>query len=246
MAISESASAANGIPQSAEMSPGPGFRIRSRIERPPAGLLRRFAAIDVTLVSDLMNRLYTLRPELHTVVPGPDGKFVGPACTVKLFPGDNLMVHAALTYAEPGDVIVADTAGNRTTAVVGDMITNKARTCGIAGFLVDGLVRDVEGMRAAGVPVIAAGVTPRGPLHRGPGELNYPVSCGGVTVMPGDIVMADPDGVVVIPRDAAEEVLERAERKMAAEQDYVREVRRGNFSNDWVDSLLDIEGCQID
>jgi regulator of RNase E activity RraA len=100
-------------------------------------------------------------------------------------------------------------------------------------------------MLEAGVPVFARGSTPRGPLHRGPGELNFPISCGGVSVSPGDLVMAGSDGVVVVPRDAAAEVLARAEAKMAREQEYVAAVRRGEFSNAWVDRMLEAGGCEI-
>lgn len=238
-------SGANSIPQSSELAPGPGFRIRRTIARPPESIVERFRAIDIALVSDLMNRLYTLRSGLRAIVPPPGGLLAGPACTVKVYPGDNLMIHAALDIAQPGDVVIVDTAGATTNAVLGDMVTNKARARGLAGFVIDGLVRDVEGMTEAGVPVFARGVTPRGPLHRGPGELNYPICCGGVTVSPGDIVLAGADGVVVVPLDAAEELIERAELKMAKEEEYVAAVRRGEFSNQWVTDLLDQNGCIV-
>lgn len=227
------------------MAGGPGFRLRREIERVPPDIVERFRTVDVALVSDLMNRLYTLRPGLRPIVPPTGGVLVGTACTVKVFPGDNLMVHASLDVARPGDVVVVDTAGATTNAVLGDMVANKARARGIGGFIVDGLVRDVAGMLEAGVPVFARGSTPRGPLHRGPGELNFPISCGGVSVSPGDLVMAGSDGVVVVPRDAAAEVLARAEAKMAREQEYVAAVRRGEFSNAWVDRMLEAGGCEI-
>jgi RraA family protein len=232
-------------PQSNELARGPGFRMRREIERVPSDIVERYRAIDVALVSDLMNRLYTLNSGLTPIVPPPGGVLVGTACTVKVFPGDNLMVHAALDVARPGDVVVVDTAGSTINAVLGDMVTNKARARGISGFIVDGLVRDVAGMLEAGVPVFARGVTPRGPLHRGPGELNYPIACGGVSVSPGDLIMANTDGVVVVPRKSAVAVLERAEAKVAKEADYVAAVRRGEFSNAWVDDMLRTQGCDI-
>lgn len=233
------------IPQSSELARGPGFRIRREVERVAPEIVERFRAIDVALVSDLMNRLYTLNSGLVPIVPPPGGVLVGTACTVKVFPGDNLMVHASLDVARPGDVVMVDTAGSTINAVLGDMVTNKARARGISGFIVDGLVRDVAGMLDAGVPVFARGVTPRGPLHRGPGELNYPIACGGVSVSPGDLVMANADGVVVVPRESAVAVLERAEAKMAREADYVAAVRRGEFSNAWVDEMLRTQGCDF-
>lgn len=227
------------------MAGGPGFRLRREIDRVPPDIVERFRAVDVALVSDLMNRLYTLRPGLRPIVPPADGVLVGTACTVKVFPGDNLMVHASLDVARPGDVVMIDTAGATTNAVLGDMVANKARARGISGFIVDGLVRDVAGMLEAGVPVFARGTTPRGPLHRGPGELNFPISCGGVSVSPGDLVMAGADGVVVVPREAAADVIARAETKMTREHDYVAAVRRGEFSNAWVDRMLEAGGCEV-
>lgn len=239
-------SGAEKIPQSSEMAPGPGFRIRTEIERPSRDVVERFRAIDIALVSDLMNRLYTLRSGLVPIVPTPDGgTLAGPACTVKVYPGDNLMIHAVLDIAEPGDVIVVDTAGATTNAVLGDMVTNKAKARGLSGFVIDGLVRDVDGMTEAGLPVFARGVTPRGPLHRGPGEVNYSVCCGGVSIDPGDIVLAGADGVVIVPLDAAEELLVRAEAKAAQENDYVEAVKRGEFSNQWVADLLADAGCDL-
>jgi RraA family protein len=235
---------AENIPQSSELAPGPGFRIRAKFDRPPLDHVERFRHVDLALVSDLMNRLYTLRSGLKPIVPTPDGTtLIGPACTVKLYPGDNLMVHAALDFAEPGDVIVVDTAGSMTNAAIGDMVTAKAKSRGIAGFVVDGLVRDVEAMLEVGLPVFARGATPRGPLHRGPGELNYPVSCGGVSIEPGDLVLAGLDGVVIVPRVAAGELIDRAEKKMTSELEYVSAVRRGEFSNQWVDDMLKASGC---
>jgi len=239
-------SGADNIPQSSELAPGPGFRVRTAIDRPSRDVVDRLSAIDIALVSDLMNRLYTLRSGLVPIVPTPDGSLLaGPACTVKVYPGDNLMIHAVLDIAQPGDVIVVDTAGATTNAVLGDMVTNKAKARGLSGFVIDGLVRDVDGMMEAGLPVFARGVTPRGPLHRGPGEINYSVCCGGVSIDPGDIVLAGADGVVVVPLDSADTILARAEKKATQEDDYVAAVKRGEFSNRWVSDLLTNTGCEF-
>src|SRR5437899_4406540 len=153
------------------------------------------------------------------------------------------MVHKALDVAQPGDVVVIDTSASAMTAVAGDLISTKARHRGIAGFVVDGLVRNLEEIRALGdFPVYARGVTPIGPLHRGPGEINYPISAGGIVVHPGDIVVGDLNGVVVVPRDAAEEILDRLVARRDAEAAYTTAVARGEFSNAWVDAILDEAG----
>ncbi|MGH1504877.1 MAG: RraA family protein [Acidimicrobiales bacterium] len=245
MAETAGVAAGSRVPQSSELLPGPGFRVRKDFPRVDPDIVRRFGQLDIALVSDLMNRLYTLRSGLHPIVEHTEPLLVGTACTVKVFPGDNLMVHASLDSAGPGDIVVIDTAGSDANAVLGDMVTNKARARGIAGFIVDGLVRDVDGMREAGVPVFARGVTPRGPLHRGPGELNYPISCGGVTIHAGDLVMAGSDGVVVVPQESIDDILERSEARMTVEDAYVAAVKRGEFSNQWVDDMLSTHACEV-
>ena len=233
-------------PQSAAMHPGPGFRIRTEIKRPDAELVARFGAYDTPSISDRMNRLYTMSPGIRNLTD-QDLQILGPACTVKVYPGDNLMVHKALDVARPGDVVVIDTSSSMMTAVLGDLISTKARHRGIAGFVVDGLIRDLGAIRALGdFPVFACGVTPKGPLHRGPGEINYPVSAGGIVVYPGDIIVGDLSGVVVVPAEIADELIVRLESTKAAESNYTAAVARGDFSNDWVDALLLDSGLTFD
>jgi len=235
-----------GTPRSAEMNPGPGFRIRPEFERPDPAVVTALGAYDTPSISDLMNRLYAMELGIG-LLTDPARGLVGPACTVKLYPGDNLMVHKVLDVAKPGDVVVIDTSGSQMTAVLGDLISTKARHRGVAGFIVDGLVRDIAAIREMGdFPVFARGVTPIGPLHRGPGEIGYPISAGGVVVCPGDIVIGDVNGVVVVPRGICEELLERLRRRKAAEADYTAAVGRGEFSNAWVDRVLDDGGVMID
>lgn len=231
-----------GKPASANMHPGPGFRVRWDIDRPDKEAIAAFHAFETPAISDLMNRLYTMKPGIRNLTD-PHLKLIGPALTVKVYPGDNLMVHKALDVAHPGDVIVVDTSASTMTAVLGDLISTKARHRGIAGFLVDGLIRDLPGIRGLGdFPVYAHGVTPIGPLHRGPGEINFPVSCGGLVVQPGDLIVGDLNGVVVVPRDIVDDLLARLTAKASAESDYTSAVARGEFSNAWVDAVLEQNG----
>ena len=233
-------------PQTAAMNPGPGFRFRDDIERPEPDVVAGFRDFDTPAISDLMNRLYTMVPAVR-MQTDPGVRLVGPACTVKVFPGDNLMVHKSIDVARPGDVVVVDTSSSMMTAVLGDLVCTKAKYRGIAGFVVDGLIRDLPGiLRLGDIPVFARGVTPLGPLHRGPGELNYPISAGGIVVHPGDIVVADLNGVVIVPRENAEAVLQQLRVRGAQEADYVAGVARGEFSNDWVDVILDDGGVFAD
>ena len=167
MAVDQSPrGAAVAKPKSSEMHAGPGFRVRRYAKRPDPEVVRGFAHFDTPDVSDLMNRLYTMSSEIHCVT-SPDARILGPACTVKVFPGDNLMVHKSLDIAQPGDVVVVDASASTSFAVLGDLVSTKARHRGIAGFVVDGLIRDLPPIQALGdFPVFARGVSPIGPLHR--------------------------------------------------------------------------------
>ncbi len=238
------ASGATSRPKSAEMSPGAGFRIRLNIDRPPPQLVSMFREFETPDISDILNRMYTMSSQLTNLVN--DVPLVGPAVTVKVFPGDNLMVHKALDVAQPGDVLVVDTGGSTVNAVLGDLVANKAKHRGIAGFVVDGLVRDLPGLIEVGLPVYARGVTPFGPLHRGPGELNYAVSCGGIVVNPGDIIVGDRSGIAVIRREVAGDTVMRLRAHRARMQQYVADVKAGKFSNEWVDRQLSADQCQVE
>jgi len=228
-------------PKSAELHPGPGFRIRKNITRPPAELIEKFKQFETPDVSDMMNRLYTMSLEIQNRVN--DQMICGPAVTVKCFPGDNLMVHKSLDIVKPGDIIVVDAGGSHMNGIIGDLISTKAKHRGVKGFVIDGLVRDIAGIKEVGMPVFAKGITPIGPLHRGPGEINFPISCGGIVVNPGDIIMGDSCGVIVIRKDFAEELLERVTKQRDSLRAYVEKVRQGIFSNDWVDAMLEANNC---
>jgi regulator of RNase E activity RraA len=228
------------------MHPGPGFRVNVEWERPDRELVHGFAAFETPAISDQMNRLHTMEPEIR-MLTDPTKPLAGPALTVKVFPGDNLMVHKSLDVARPGDVIVVDAGSSSMNAVLGDLICTKARHRGVAGFVVDGLIRDLPAIRALGdVPVFARGVTPIGPLHRGPGEIGGAICAGGLVVNPGDVIVADLNGVVVVPRLDATDVLEKVQSKADAEADYVAAVARGEFSNAWVDLFLTDHGLEIE
>jgi RraA family protein len=231
-------------PKSAEIHPGPGFRVRKEIERLSKEIIEQFRLFESPDISDLLNRMYAMSSEIHNVVN--NASIAGSACTVKVYPGDNLMVHKALSVAEPGDVLVVDCSGSFANAVVGDLVAQKAKSLGIAGFVIDGMVRDLPAMQEVGLPVYARGVTPVGPLHRGPGEVNHAISCGGIVVNPGDVILGDATGVVVIRREFAEDVLQRAYVQRDALRTYVDSVKRGIFSLDWVDATLAAAGYEDD
>ena len=235
-----------GKPTTAEMHPGPGLQIRRRFPRPAADSIAALGAFATPQISDLMNRLYTMASEVHGLT-APQLRMVGPAITVKTYPGDNLMVHKSLDVARPGDIVVVDTRGVQQTAAMGDLVATKARHRGIGGFVIEGPIRDLPGILALGdLPVFARRVTPVGPLHRGPGEINHPICAGGVVVHPGDVVIGDLNGVVVVPRESLDDTVQRLQARAALEGDYTAAVARGEFSNAWVDALLEEGGAVIE
>lgn len=202
--------------------------------------LRAFSAADI---SDALNRMYAIDSAIRLVAGTPD--LIGPACTVRAYPGDNLMVHKALDEASPGDVLVIDGGTGATNALVGGLIALKARHRGIAGIVIDGLARDPAQLAQTGLPVYSRGIAVQGPFHRGPGEINFAVTCGGVVVHPGDLVRGDSGGVAIVPRDFVRELVARLMERSAQLQSYVDSVKRGEFSNDWVDPILTEGRCQI-
>jgi len=230
-------------PKSSEMTPGPGFMIRTEFPRLSQELIEKFREFETADVSDVLNRLYAMNGAIRNQTN--DKELLGTACTVKLYPGDNLMVHKVLDIAKPGDIVVVDCSGAMSNAVLGDLVANKSIHRQIAGFVIDGLIRDLDGIKETGLPVYARGVTPFGPLHRGPGEINTPICCGGVVVNPGDIIKADTTGIAVIPRGFADDIIQRLQASKARLAEYVASVKRGDFSNAWVDDQLRENGCVI-
>lgn len=227
-------------PTSSSIYTGPGFRIKKNIDRASQKLIESFLEFNTPDISDMLNRMYTMNSQIQDLTG--QGKIIGSACTVKVYPGDNLMVHKALDIAKSGDIIVVD-CGESCNGIIGDLIATKAKHRGIAGFVIDGLIRDVEGIREIGMPVYAKGNTPKGPLHRGPGEINYPIVCGGIVVNPGDIIYGDANGIVTIHQEFANELLRMLIESRDRLENYIANVKLGKFSNDWVDNTLNANNC---
>jgi regulator of RNase E activity RraA len=219
-----------------------GLRILQRERRAGAALIEAFRGIPVSNVSDCMARMSAGGPRLRPL-HAPGGALSGPALTVRTRPGDNLMIHKALTMAEPGDVIVVDAGGDLTNALVGEIMVSYAVTRGIAGFVINGAARDSEFIGRGRFPVYAAGVTHRGPYKDGPGEINVPVAVDGMVVRPGDLMLGDRDGVLCVPLQDAEEILADARRKVAAEARTLEDIAAGRLDTSWIDQALVRIGC---
>ena len=220
-----------------------GFRIFTTIKRPDRELVEGFRGIPAANIADEMNRLYCVDARIRPINSTP---LLGTAFTVKARTADNLMFHKAIDMAQPGDVIIVDVQGDLTNSVVGEIMMRQVVKKGIAGIVVDGAIRDVEALREMNVAVYAAGVTPKGPYKDGPGEINVPVCCGGQVVKPGDIIVGDADGIVVIDKDDAPQILEKAKAKLKKEQETFRAIEAGTLDRSmYSDEVFSKKGCEI-
>lgn len=223
--------------------PNIGFRILPMPARPAKKLVKALAEMVTAHLSDNMNRLTAGGAALRPMHRG--GKLCGPALTVKVAPGDNLMVHKAIDIAAPGDVIVVDAGGDVAQAIIGDIMSSLAEKRGVAGFVIYGAIRDSAEIGARRFPVYACGVTHRGPYKNGPGEINTTIAVGGMVVHPGDIIVGDADGVVAVPLEHAEAVLALARAQLAKETAMLKNIAAGKADRRWVDETLRQRGCQI-
>jgi 4-hydroxy-4-methyl-2-oxoglutarate aldolase len=165
-------------------------------------------------------------------------KLAGPALTVEVRPGDNLMIHAAIALARPGDVLVIDGKADQSAALMGAIMVNACRQLGIAGIVIDGAVRDSLEIDEMDFPVFSVGTNPNGPTKVASGRIGHPVSVGGVTVHPGDFITGDADGVVVVEREKIEALLPVARKKVQDEAARIAAIQAGDTQAKWLDSAL--------
>lgn len=207
------------------------------IERVDAGVVEQAAKFPSSIFADVAGRRGALHGRISPLAPSM--RLAGPALTVEVRPGDNLMIHAALALAKPGDVIVIDGKGDLSSALMGEIMCHQAAALGIAGVVIDGAVRDSEAIRELGFPMYAAGLNPNGPTKSVAGRVNHPVSIGGVTVNPGDLVIGDADGITVIERHKAAAMLPLAAEKVAAETKRIADIKsRKALRPSWLDGAL--------
>ena len=219
-----------------------GYRIYNTIHRPPRELVEGFAEIPVANIADNMNRLACIDARIRPMNNAP---LLGTAFTIKTRPGNNLLLHKALDMAKPGDVIVVAAQGGLENAITGELMISWAKERGIAGLIIDGAIRDAAAVRTMDIPVYAAGVTPNGPYKDPCGEINVPVSCGGIVINPGDILVGDADSVVVIDPKDAEELLVKSREVLAKETVFLEEIHKGKWDRTWVDKMLRDTGCEF-
>jgi regulator of RNase E activity RraA len=216
-----------------------GFRIVTDLPRPEREVVEAFRGIAAPNVADAMERFHFMDSGIQSRT---GLSLCGVAVTVNSRPGDNLMVHKALEIAELGDIIVVSTNGNVTSAVFGELMCHSAVASELGGLVVDGAVRDIEGMTALAFPVFSRCVNPGGCDKDGPGEINVPISCGNAAVMPGEVVVGDAGGVAVIPREDLADVLERVRALVDREAKRIEEIHRGVVIKPEIDETLRRKG----
>lgn len=218
-------------------------RLYPAAPEPDPDLVARLRGMPTSVISDQLERFGAVAGvrALPGSAEGP--RLAGPALTVLTRPGDNFAVHHAIDLARPGDVLVVDAGGHVDRAVMGEIVYRYAVSRGIAGVVIDGAVRDGAEIAAGPVPVFARGVTHTGPWKNGPGEIRGPVAIGGVVVMCGDVIVGDPDGLVVVPARRVPEAVEGGERLLQREETQLALASEGGLDRSWLsrDDLVPVE-----
>lgn len=223
-----------------------GKRIYTKRNLPDKALVEAFAQIPTANTCDVMNRNSAMNPRIHMIARGEKPIVAGPALTVKCRAGDNLAVHAAMELCQEGDVMVISNEGDTTRSLMGDnMMAYLKFYKKIAALVVDGPLRDVNEIQDWGLPVYCTGSTPGGPYKEGPGEVNVPIACGNVSVRPGDIIVCDGDGVIVIPQRDAEALLPLAQELHRVDAAKLEKNKIGAANRAWVAESLKAKGFEI-
>ncbi len=215
--------------------------IRRDFERVAPDIVAKAAGFAASILADVAGRRGTLDGRIAPLAPSM--RLAGPAFTIEVRAGDNLMIHTAMAMARPGDVLVIDGKGDRSCALMGSIMINACKKLGLAGVVIDAAVRDTEELRELGFPVFAVGANPNGPTKFTPGRINWPISCGGIAIAPGDLIVGDADGVVAIERDKAASLLAPAARKVADERARIADIVAGhNIRPQWLEGALRAAG----
>jgi 4-hydroxy-4-methyl-2-oxoglutarate aldolase len=189
------------------------------------GLIESCLQFSTSTLSDAMGHAHAMHSAIRQIVP--KSRICGQAFTVRCYPGDNLMCHYAVSQAGEGDVLVVDGSGNSEVALWGSLLSLSSVHRKLGGTIIDGAVRDVEELQRIGYPVYARAITPRSCFKAHAGEINVPISCGGVSVCQGDMVLADLDGIIVIPRACVQNIVDKAKRIAAKESGIAANIERG-------------------
>lgn len=219
------------------------YAINCQIERLSPEITSRYSDLAVADISDALGRNAALPSALK---PFNAARIVGTAYTVNLPASENLLLYYAVDNARPGDVLVVSCAGYTERAVAGEILAALAKARGLAGFVIDGAVRDAEALRQTDFPVYARAVSPNGPYKDACGEINVPVSIGNVVITPGDLIVADADGIVAIRKQEAASVAEQAQKITDAGLKKLRSIEQnGSMDMAWLYEKLSKTCCDI-
>jgi len=219
--------------------------IRRDFERVSPEIVRQASAFASSILADVAGRRGAMDGRLKPL--SPSMRLAGPAFTIEIRPGDNLMIHAAMAMARPGDILVVDGKADRSCALMGSIMLNACKKLGLGGVVLDAAVRDTEELRELGFPVYAIAANPNGPTKYVPGRINWPISCGGVAVRAGDLVIGDADGIVVIEREKAGSLLGLAAAKVADERARIADILSGkSIRPKWLEASLRAAGVLRD
>ena len=215
--------------------------IRRDFERVSPAIVQKASMFAASILADVAGRRGTLDGRITPL--SHSTRLAGPAFTIEVRAGDNLMIHAAMTMAKPGDVLVVDGKADRTCALMGSIMINACKKMGLAGVILDAAHRDTEELLELGFPFYSVGSNPNGPTKFVPGRINWPISCGGVAINPGDLIVGDADGVVVVEREKAESLLDLAAKKVADERERIADIVAGkNLRPKWLEGSLRAAG----
>ncbi|KQR18737.1 RraA family protein [Deinococcus sp. Leaf326] len=215
--------------------------LRNDVERTSPELVARASGFAASILADVAGRRGTLHGRVRALSSAM--RLAGPAITVEVRPGDNLMIHAAMAIAQPGDVLVIDGKGDQTCALMGEIMISQCMAIGLAGVVIDAAIRDSVEIQNLGFPVFSVGTNPNGPTKFVPGRVNYPISAGGIMVRPGDLVVADADGVFVGEREQVDTLLTLAQKKVDMETSRLRDIRSGQkLIPGWLPAALTAAG----
>ena len=213
--------------------------VRQHFSRPSKAQIGAFEGISTSFLVDAQNGTGALK---HHIKPlATQMAFAGAVITVHVEPRDMLAVQPGIALAQPGDVLLIETSGYDNAAVIGDNVAIMAKNKGLKAIVTDGMVRDVGGILAAGIPVFCAGVSPNSPYSLGPGSVGLPVAINGVPIESGDLLVGDRDGVVVVAQAMIDRVIESLAVVTQLENEYEKKVLAGATGSDWVQVLLDSE-----